>query len=139
MLNVNFLIAVAGPGKAKFGQKTRRKHFRKLIFVEEIMRAPLMTEEKPVFSLCTECAPLMQKRAKRRNACARTDHDDRLRGVSRQSEVLRFLHIRAHLVAGRDTRAEETRTDAKPFALLDLITHCVDSERDPPRARLQRR
>ena len=54
-----------------------------------------------------------------------------LRRIVGQREMLRLLNIDPDLVARRDTAAEEGRADAKPRALVDLVAHRVDSERDP--------
>ena len=50
--------------------------------------------------------------------------------IGRQREVLRLLHIDPDLVAGPDAAGEEGRGDAEARALVDLVAHRIDGERD---------
>src|SRR4029077_6948887 len=61
VLHVELSRAVARPGQRQVGEKTSRVHTGKLVLVEEIAVAPLMTEEQPIFSGRLRCPALVQK------------------------------------------------------------------------------
>src|SRR6202034_928528 len=130
MLDVDFLVAVARPGERKAREQPGGTHRHQFVFVEEVEVAPLMSEEQPIPSGRLGRLALMQKGAKRRDAGTGPDHDDRLREVRRQRKMLGLLNIDPDLVAGRDAAAEERRADAEPHALVDLVTHGIDGERE---------
>ena len=92
-------------------------HAGELVLVEEIGVAALMAEEQPVASRRLGGHALVQKGAERRDAGARSDHDDRHRRVGRQPEVLRTLDVGVHLLPGRDAVGEEGRGHAEPLRL----------------------
>src|SRR5262249_26975068 len=96
ILDVDFLVTVTRPGKRETSEMARLPHGLKLVFVEEVVIAALVAEIKPVGARCICRKPLLQKRAERRDAGARPDHDDRLVRIAWQCEVLRFLDINAN-------------------------------------------
>src|SRR5258705_10329497 len=107
ILDVELFTAVARPGQRQPGQSARRLHAGKLVLVEESVVATLMAEEQPVASRRLARHALVQKRAKRRDAGAGADHDDRQGGIGWQAEMLRLLNIDLDVVSGAHALAEE--------------------------------
>src|SRR5271155_4667027 len=133
MLHVDLLIAVARPGERQLREVPSRTHGHQFFLIKEIVVAALVTEEQPIATWRLGCLPLVQERAERGDAGSWSDHDDRLRWILRQREMLGLLDIHSDLVAGRDAAAEEGRADAEARAVVDLVTHRIDRERDAPR------
>ena len=97
-----------------------------------------MAEEQPIAAGRLGGHALVQEGAKRRDAGAGPDHDDRRRRVRGQAEMLRALHVDFHALTGRGALAEERGSDAEPRALADLVAHRVHRERDAAGIALER-
>ena len=90
-----------------------------------------MAEEQPVAARRLGRHALVQEGAERRDAGAGADHDDRHRGIGRQAEGVRLLHIDFELCAGLDAaRRGTSRRRRGACALADLVAHGIDGERD---------
>src|ERR1043166_1704787 len=139
MLDVDFLLAVARPREREPREHAGRFHAGKLVLIEKVIAAVLMTEEQPVAPGGLRGHALVQERAERRDAGAGADHDDRNRRIGRQPEALRLLHVSLHLAVRRDAAGEEGRGDAEPRARAQPIAHRIDRERDSVRVDLGRR
>src|SRR5262249_4273793 len=96
-------------------------------------------EEQPVATRCLDGLSFMQEGTEWRDAGAGADHDDRFRLILWQREMLRLLQVDTELAAGRDAAAEECRANAKARALVDLVAHRIDRERNTTGMRFGRR
>ena len=78
-----------------------------------------------------EIVPLLEKRAKRRHAGARADHDQRRGGIGRHGEVF-LLVLQIHLRAGsnRPTFVDPRRRHARPSSTSELVRHRDDQHMD---------
>src|SRR5882672_7143998 len=81
VLHVDFLIAVARPGKREPGQHACRLHRGQFVLVKEVISAALVAEEQPISSAGSRRHALLKKGAERRNSGAGTDHDDGHGGI----------------------------------------------------------
>src|SRR5437763_3097383 len=91
MLDINFFRLIAREREIEPGQKARLQPGSQLLFVKEIRGALLVSEEKPVLASGAHTLSFFEKGAKRRNACAGTDHDHRRVARGRWFEATRRL------------------------------------------------
>ena len=98
-----------------------------------------MAEEQPVAARRLGRLPVVQEGAERRDAGARTDHDDRRGWILRQAETVRLLDVDLQPVARLDAVGKEGGGDAEPLAVLDRVAHRIDRERNLARRRVGRR
>src|SRR5262249_15642824 len=99
VLDIKLLAAIARPREGEPRQRPGSLHPAKLVFVEEIVIAVLVTEEQPVMPGCLPRHALVKESAERRDARAGTDHDNRHGRIARKAELLRLLDINLDLVA----------------------------------------
>ena len=83
VLDVDLLVAVAGPGEINPGENSLLLHGVELIFVEIVRGFVRIAEKEPVATLGLGDLAFFEKRAKRRNTCPRADHDDIFAQISR--------------------------------------------------------
>src|SRR5262249_60502621 len=121
VLHVDLLLRVARPGEREAGEHALLLHAGELVGVKEVVVRALVAEKEPVAPGRPGGHALVQEGAERRDAGAGTDHDDRRRGIGRQAEGVRLLHIDLELVARPDALGAEGRGDAEPAAPLDVV------------------
>src|SRR5207253_559962 len=119
VLDVDLVAGLARPGEGQAGEQARLLHGGELVLVEEVGVLALMAEEEPVAAARADGLPLAQEGAEGRNAGAGPDHHDRRRGIGRQGEAVRLLHVEPHRAARLYALGEEGRGDPETPALVD--------------------
>ena len=77
VLNIDLLLLIARKGEIEFREQARVDEIAKLLLVEKVGRAMLITEEEPVSAAGPGRASLFEERSKRGDSRSRTDHDHR--------------------------------------------------------------
>src|SRR5713101_1841519 len=96
VLDVNLMGLIARPRTIEPRENAFALESIEVFLVGIIAFLPLRSEEEPVFSFCTESHSFLQIGAKRGDAGARSDHDDRSVGIFRQMKMLCRAGINRH-------------------------------------------
>ena len=91
------------------------------------MRAAI-AEEQPAAARQAVRPAMMEKRAERRDAGARADHDHRRSRILRQAKSRVSLHVHRRLRPGGEPVREPCRCDAAAAPAATLITHARDGQ-----------
>src|SRR5690348_16250148 len=78
----------------------------------------LIAEKQPVSSTRTSSIPVCKKRTKRRDPCARANHNDILL-ISRQTELRVFMNVKFNLSINRELR-QKIRTQSKLYLIIHI-------------------
>src|SRR5579863_600374 len=98
-------------------------HALKFLPVQIICCRTSLAEEKPVAAFGAQRTPLMQESAKRRNACAGADHDDRRIRILRQFELLVGLDVDREPVGERGAIRKKSGANAAALATVRSIAN----------------
>src|ERR1051325_4131591 len=93
-----------------------------LFFVKEISRATLIAEEQPVLSFRADGDALFDKRAERRDAGARANHNHRRICIRRWLETMRWLDEYFHIIRIADSIREKRGSDTFSRPAMRFIT-----------------
>ena len=130
VLNVDFLLLIAGPGQVDAAQHAFFDVALPLHLIEEIFSKVRVAEEQPVLTLCAFRRALLHKRAERRDAGTGTNHDHRRFRVRRQTEVIVMLDKNANFAVFFDAVGQETGSAAGTSATFNIITHYANGDVD---------
>ena len=127
MLNVYFVCLIARPRAIQSRQKAFACETFPIFFVGVIALLALRSEEEPVFSFCAESLPLLQKCAERRDASARSNHDQRQGLIFRHVKMFRRTGINRHRNFVRAFR-QKIRRHALSRAATTFVSHNIDNQ-----------
>ena len=128
VLDVDLLGLIAREGDVEAGEQAVLQPLLPFELVQEIVGEVAIAEEQPVAPAGTCRLPLLQEGAKRRDAGAGADHDDRPVRIVRQAEVLVRLDVDLEPVADPQPLGDEARGDAAPRAAVAFVAHDADQK-----------
>src|SRR5712671_3083960 len=122
VLDVDLLRRVAREGDVHAGQRPVLQGILPFELVEEVVGVVAVAEEQPGFSGGARAAALLDEAAERRDAGARTHHDDVAIG-RRQAEMLVGPQLHPHAVALAQALGDEARRHAGAAAPMAVVAH----------------
>src|SRR5260221_11723339 len=131
MLDIDPLRLIARECQIQPGQFPLLLKSEKVRLVKEIRAAMLFAKKKPVASCRSVQRALFDESAERRDAGARSNHDDVARAVLRQTKVSRLLNInRDGFRAHRSVVGHEAAGQAGLRSSVGFVANDGDAEMD---------
>ena len=126
VLDVDLLGLIAREGDVEVGQQAVLQPLLPFQLVQEIVGEVAIAEEQPVAPAGSRGLPLLQEGAKRRDAGAGADRDDRPVRIVGQAEVLVRLDVDLEPVAGAQALGDEAEATPRRARAVAVVAYDAD-------------
>ena len=107
VLHVDLVRLVSGEGGIEAGEVTIGEHRFQFLAIEKVGSRTAFAKEEPVAPGVAKRPPFVQKAAKRRDARAGTDHDDRRGSIWRKAKFVVRLDVNRQSLADGNAVAKQ--------------------------------